>query len=82
MAATAVLAMGANTLIVIDLAEVGTRAGPGTGYWCRKIRSTMPQVELIAGGGVRGWDDVDYLGELGADAVLVASALHDGILRQ
>jgi phosphoribosylformimino-5-aminoimidazole carboxamide ribotide isomerase len=80
MAATAVWNCGAGTLIVIDLANVGTGAGPGTEYWCRKIRATLPEVNLIAGGGVRTWEDIDRLGEAGADSVLVASALHDGVL--
>jgi uncharacterized protein related to proFAR isomerase len=27
---------------------------------------------------VKSWEDIDRLGECGVDAVLVASALHDG----
>ena len=81
MAATAVMTMGSGTLIVLDLADVGTMSGPNTEYWCRKIKATMPEVELIAGGGVRNWNDVTRLGELGVDAVLAASALHDGTLK-
>ena len=80
MAATAVWNCGAGALILIDLANVGTGAGPGTEYWCRKIKATLPEVELIAGGGVRTWEDVERLGEAGANGVLVASALHDGTL--
>lgn len=78
MAAAAAMQMGAGTLILIDLAEVGTMSGPGTEYWCRKIKATIPEVQVVAGGGVRNWDDVE---RLGADAVLVASALHDGTLK-
>lgn len=81
MAATAVWNCGAGTLIVIDLANVGTGTGTGTEYWCRKIKATLPDTELIAGGGVRTWEDVERLGELGVDGVLVASALHDGALK-
>jgi phosphoribosylformimino-5-aminoimidazole carboxamide ribotide isomerase len=82
MAAVAVKQMGVGTLILIDLADVGAKAGPsGTEYWCRKIAARMPGVDLIAGGGVRNWDDVDRLGEAGATGVLVASALHDGTLK-
>jgi phosphoribosylformimino-5-aminoimidazole carboxamide ribotide isomerase len=36
---------------------------------------------IITGGGVRTWDDVERLGDAGADAILVASALHDGTIR-
>jgi phosphoribosylformimino-5-aminoimidazole carboxamide ribotide isomerase len=80
MAASAAMQMGVGTLIVLDLADVGMMEGPSTEYWCRKIRATIPEIELIAGGGVRNWDDVERLVEAGASGVLVASALHDGRL--
>jgi phosphoribosylformimino-5-aminoimidazole carboxamide ribotide isomerase len=80
MAAAAVMNCGAGMLILIDLANVGTGTGAGTEYWCRKIRATLPEVQLIAGGGVRTWGDVERLGEAGASGVLTASALHDGTL--
>lgn len=80
-----VIEQGIGTLIVLDLAKVGAGSGCGTEDILRALRGEFPRddwpaVELIAGGGVRGWDDVDRLGEAGADAVLVASALHDGRL--
>jgi phosphoribosylformimino-5-aminoimidazole carboxamide ribotide isomerase len=73
--------MGVRTLIVLDLARVGTGTGAGTEPLLRAIRNAFPDVDLIAGGGVRTWDDVNRLGEAGASGVLVASALHDGTLR-
>ncbi len=73
--------LGCRTLIVLDLARVGTGTGSGTEELLRMIRAGFPCVELIAGGGVKTWADVDRLGEAGADAVLVASALHDGSIR-
>lgn len=71
---------GAQALIVLDLSRVGTGTGTGTEPLLRTIRAEFPDVDLIAGGGVRAWDDVDRLGEAGATGVLVASALHDGTL--
>lgn len=71
---------GVRTLIVLDLARVGTGTGCGTEDLLRAIHAEFPEVELIAGGGVKTWEDVERLGEAGADAVLVASALHDGTL--
>jgi phosphoribosylformimino-5-aminoimidazole carboxamide ribotide isomerase len=79
--ARVVVEMGVRTLIVLDLARVGTGSGCGTEDVLRAIRDEFPGVELIAGGGVKGWADVDRLGNAGADAVLVASALHDGTIR-
>lgn len=71
---------GIRTVIVLDLARVGTGAGAGTERMLRDFRTALPDVRLIAGGGVRSWADVDALGAAGADAILVASALHDGTL--
>jgi len=75
-----VVEMGARTLIVLDLARVGTGTGTGTNDLLKAIRAEFPDVELIAGGGVKTGADIHRLGEAGADAVLVASALHDGTL--
>ena len=79
MARTAV-GLGVRTLIVLDLARVGTGSGCGTEELLRAIRAEFPDVELLAGGGVKTWADVDRLREAGADGVLVASALHDGTI--
>lgn len=79
VARTAV-ARGFSELLVLDLARVGTGTGSGTEPLLRAIRDEFPDVNLIAGGGVKTWDDVDRLGEAGATGVLVASALHDGTL--
>lgn len=72
--------MGVESLIVLDVARVGRGSGCGTEHHCQLLRSHFPTVDLIAGGGVRGWADVDQLGESGVDGVLVASALHDRAL--
>ena len=75
------VAAGFRTLIVLDVARVGTATGPGTTAFLGDIRARFPEVELIAGGGIRGANDLARLTALGIDAVLVASALHDGRLR-
>lgn len=77
---TQALAVGVRRVIVLELARVGTGIGPGTVELCGKLRQQFPEVELIAGGGVRHWSDVDQLGAAGVDGVLVASALHDGAM--
>ncbi|HEV3440051.1 MAG TPA: HisA/HisF-related TIM barrel protein [Gemmata sp.] len=73
-----VVQMGCCHLIVLDLARVGTGTGCGTESLLQAIRVEYPEVELIAGGGIKSWEDIDRLGECGVDGVLVASALHDG----
>ena len=70
---------GANTVIVIDLARVGTGRGIDVDLLSR-IRSAVPGPSLVAGGGVRGWDDLVLVARTGCDAALVATALHTGAI--
>lgn len=74
------IALGARRLLVLDLARVGGGEGTGTESLLREIHVSHPEVELWAGGGVRGPDDLTRLATAGVSVVLVASALHDGTL--
>lgn len=76
------VATGVVLMIVLDLARVGGASGTGTEPLCSRIIQTYPAVEIIAGGGVRGVQDLRRLQSCGVHAVLVASALHDGALRR
>lgn len=71
---------GIPSLIVLDLADVGSGQGTSTLPLLRELRSQFPDMELIAGGGVRGAADLRDMQQAGASAALVASALHDGRL--
>jgi phosphoribosylformimino-5-aminoimidazole carboxamide ribotide isomerase len=73
-----VLNLGISRLIVLDLANIGNSEGPATISLCQTIRDCHPLVELVSGGGVRNQQDLDSLATAGCNAVLVASALHDG----
>ncbi len=72
--------LGITKMIVLDLANVGVGKGVATVDLCGRLRSAYPFLEITAGGGVRGWEDVDLLLSHGVNRVLVASALHDGRL--
>jgi phosphoribosylformimino-5-aminoimidazole carboxamide ribotide isomerase len=74
------MAAGIQDLIVLDLADVGTSGGARTLDLCREIRGLPAIGNLIAGGGVRGLEDLRAIATAGCDAALVASALHDGRL--
>jgi phosphoribosylformimino-5-aminoimidazole carboxamide ribotide isomerase len=74
--------LGVRRVLVLDLARVGVGTGTGTEDLCRRLRSGFPSLEVVAGGGVRGPDDLARLRACGVDAVLVASALHDGQLKR
>jgi len=73
-------ALGAETLthvLVLTLDRVGTAAGPDLAA-LRSVRAAFPRLTLVAGGGVRSVTDLRALAGAGADAVLVATALHRG----
>jgi phosphoribosylformimino-5-aminoimidazole carboxamide ribotide isomerase len=72
-------AAGVGAVIVIDLGRVGTGLGLDLGLIAR-VRAATPALTLLAGGGVRGPDDILRLADAGCDGALVATALHDGSL--
>jgi phosphoribosylformimino-5-aminoimidazole carboxamide ribotide isomerase len=77
--AAAVVTCGVRRLILLDLARVGVASGTGTEALLAKLVSKHPDVEFVAGGGVRGREDLRTLEKAGAVAALVASTLHDAI---
>lgn len=68
-------AAGAGAIIVIDLARVGAEGGLDLDVIAR-VREAVPDRLLLAGGGVRGVEDLNRLGHAGCDGVLVATVLH------
>jgi phosphoribosylformimino-5-aminoimidazole carboxamide ribotide isomerase len=70
---------GWTHVILLTLDRVGAGGGPD---WplLEAARDGLPELMLIAGGGVRGIEDVHRLTHLGVYGVLVASALHNGRL--
>ena len=74
------IALGVGSVLVLDLAQVGVGKGTGTEELCGRLATAFPHVEVLAGGGVRGVDDLLRLRRVGVRGVLVASALHDGRL--
>ncbi|HYK82050.1 MAG TPA: HisA/HisF-related TIM barrel protein [Gemmatimonadales bacterium] len=71
---------GAGALLVLDLARIGSGAGVDLDL-VAAIRAAHPALELLAGGGLAALADVTRLAEVGGDAALLASALHDGQVR-
>jgi phosphoribosylformimino-5-aminoimidazole carboxamide ribotide isomerase len=72
------ISAGIRAVLVLDLARVGTRSGTGTEALCARLSQTFPEVEVIAGGGIRNVDDLRRLEMLGVGTALMATALHDG----
>ncbi|HXG44178.1 MAG TPA: HisA/HisF-related TIM barrel protein [Gemmatimonadales bacterium] len=71
--------LGAAAVLVLDLAAVGSSAGP----WHLELLRTLKQRlgrPVYAAGGVRSREDLELLRETGCDGVLVATAIHAGEL--
>jgi phosphoribosylformimino-5-aminoimidazole carboxamide ribotide isomerase len=70
---------GVREVIVLDLARVGSRAGPDVAL-VRGLCARFPELELLAGGGVRDLADLRAVAEAGAAGALVATALHSSAI--
>jgi phosphoribosylformimino-5-aminoimidazole carboxamide ribotide isomerase len=68
---------GFGTLIALELARVGERAGPDHER-LRTLQYAAPGATWVAGGGIRGLGDLQRLADCGYAACLAATALHDG----
>lgn len=80
VAAIARLAAGAGLpLVALDLARVGSAAGPDLRLLDR-LRAAAPGLRRWQGGAVRDASDLAALRRAGCDAALVGSALHEGRL--
>jgi phosphoribosylformimino-5-aminoimidazole carboxamide ribotide isomerase len=66
-------------VIVLDLARVGSGAGPDVAL-IAELHAAFPELELLAGGGVRDLDDLRALAAAGAEGALVGTALHRGVI--
>jgi phosphoribosylformimino-5-aminoimidazole carboxamide ribotide isomerase len=72
-------AAGIAEVIVLDLARVGSGAGPDVGT-IADLHARFPDLELLCGGGVRHAGDLEALAAAGAAGALVATALHGGAI--
>lgn len=70
---------GAREAIVLDLTRVGSGEGPDVTL-LGELHARFPDLELLAGGGVRDAADLRALAAAGTSGALVATALHDGAI--
>ena len=70
---------GAREVIVLDLMRVGSGGGPDVTL-LGELHTRFPDVELLAGGGVRHATDLRALAGVGTSGALVATALHGGAI--
>lgn len=68
-----------DRVIVMTLDRVGSYEGPADAVISR-VKEKSPRTRVVAAGGVRNAQDLEWLETLGAEAALVASAIADGRL--
>ena len=71
--------VGVSTLLLLDLARVGTGCGADLGL-LEELRLRFPGIRLLAGGGVLARRDLERMRDAGCDGALVASAIHAGTI--
>lgn len=69
---------GVDQLFILDLAKVGTGKGVSTDSLIAQARAQSKEIFIMAGGGIGSFQDIIALKNLGANAVVVSRALHDG----
>lgn len=70
--------IGVAELIVLDLTRVGSMKGPNL-----QLIDTVRRVyggRMYVGGGVRGRNDIEELRKFSVDGVLIATAIHEGLV--
>jgi phosphoribosylformimino-5-aminoimidazole carboxamide ribotide isomerase len=70
---------GVATILLLDLGRVGTGCGVDLGL-LESLRRRLPDIRLLAGGGVLTRRDLERMRDAGCDGALVASAIHNGRL--
>ena len=73
-----VIAAGCRSVILLDLADVGTGNGLTTLPLLKRLSKKYPEVEWWIGGGARGPEDISAAEAAGATGCLVGSAIYDG----
>jgi len=73
-------ALGFRETICTDIAFDGTLAGPAFELY-QSIKEEIPEMKLIASGGVSCIDDVHRLNVAGLDGVIIGKAIYEGRIK-
>jgi len=63
-------------VIVLDLDRVGTKSGIDFDFLARAV--AVSEHNILCGGGVRSYEDISMMEQIGIKGALVSTALHDG----
>lgn len=67
---------GINTVICTDISKDGMLQGPSFELY-KKIIEQIPNLRLIASGGISHFDELPKLAELGCEAVIIGKAIYE-----
>jgi len=68
---------GVHTVICTDISKDGMLAGPSFELY-EKILTKVPELKLIASGGISTFDELPKLAELGCEGVIIGKAIYEG----
>jgi phosphoribosylformimino-5-aminoimidazole carboxamide ribotide isomerase len=68
---------GIRKVISTDISRDGMLSGPAFGLYS-EIQQAVPEVEIIASGGIASMDDILRLNEMGVPGVIVGKAIYEG----
>lgn len=71
------LGRGIKHVFVTDISKDGMLAGPAAELY-RRILAELPDIELVASGGVSSMDDIRELDAIGCSGVIVGKAIYEG----
>ena len=69
-------ALGIKSTVVTDISRDGVLSGPAIELY-KNIKSEIPNIELIASGGVSCIEDVDQLNNENIDSVIIGKAIYE-----
>lgn len=72
-------AKGVTQVFVTDIAKDGALEGPSFELY-RKILNVLPDLQLIASGGVSNIADINELERIGCSGAIVGKAIHEGFI--
>ena len=71
---------GVKKVICTDISRDGMLQGPSTELY-KKIREALPEIYLVASGGVSSIEDIESLDKAGIPAVIFGKAIYEGRIK-
>lgn len=71
---------GIHTVISTDISRDGMLTGPAFDLYI-EIKNSLPELEIIASGGISSIDDVEHLNDAGIDGVIIGKAIYEGKIK-